>query len=294
MRNVSGNCRRLVSAGAGILVAASALGAQTPADPWAKTVALPTACYASQDQFRDKNRAAVDVATADADKQRQSNEELSRSWGAKAGEDPMATAALMQEAMMKDPQAAMKLMQQSGAAEDPVAAQAASMQRLNRESQMQNEGKALIESYKAAVATALKPARAHFAALRKRLGITEGWGVGEGASAKDNADYDAIKREADQAYAAMCPQWWGATGSMSVFMKRYKDYLVGERIPYDEKTESKATAGFALQGIDASKYKSTATLDAVRDYIILAGTLYDERPEEPYCAGTKCRDLPGI
>ena len=293
MRTSSLYRQRLISTGAGLLAVASALGAEPSAGVWARTVALPTACYASQDQFAATNSAALTVVASDASKQQEVNDQISKSWGQQEGEDPMAMAARMQEAMMKDPEAAMKMMQQTAAA-DPEAAQAATMHYLEREGQMEEEAKGQIKRYQAAVQASLGPPRAHFAALRKRLGITEGWGVGETASDQAYAEYDAIKREADQAYAGMCAQWWGATGSMQAFMKRYKDYLVGERIPHEEKNDSQILATYTLQGVDASTYKSTAKLDAVHDYMKLAERLYGEREQEPRCTATDCKDLAGI
>lgn len=284
----------LISTGAGLLAVASALAAEPAAGAWARTVALPTACYASQDQFAATNSAKLAVVADDASKQKEINDQLSKSWGPKEGEDPMAMAARIQEAMMRDPEAAMKMMQGTGAA-DPEAAQAAVMQRLERESQMQEEGNGLIKRYQAAVKAALVPARAHLEALRKRMGLAgEGWGVGETASDAAYAEYDAIKREADQAYAGMCPQWWGATGSMQAFMKRYKDYLVAERIPYDEKADSQILSTLALYGVDARSYKSVATLDAVHEYMKMAERLYAEREQEPRCTATTCKDVGGI
>jgi hypothetical protein len=287
--------RLLVSTFACAMISATVLAAQPPASPWARTVALPTACYTSQDQFAETNRVALEAVSNDASSQKAKNDQISHDWGAKAGEDPMAMAARLQEQMMKDPQAAMKLMQQTGATQDPEAAQARRMQSLEKIQQWDAEEKALIKRYQAAAQAALGPARAHFAALRKRLGITEGWGVGEGG-APDWAylEYDNIKREADRAYAAFCPQWWGATGAMPAFMKRYKDYLVNERIPYDEETASQGQAALAMGTASTAGYRSTVTLDAVADYMRLAGRLYVERDWEPRCTGTTCRDLPGI
>jgi len=285
----------LLSTCAGVLMMTSGICAQPPAGPWAKTVPLPTACYSSQDQFADKNAAALEVVSAEASAQQAANDAISHNLSAEAGEDPMAMAARIQEQMMKDPQAAMKLMQQAGAAEDPEAAQAKRLHAIDRQQQMAAEEKDLIKRYNAAVQAALVPARAHFAALRKKLGITEGWGVGEsGTPDWAFAQYDAIKREADQAYAAMCPQWWGATGAMQAFMKRYKDYLVNERIPFDEENASKGKAALSMSTASTGSYKSTAVIDAVRDHMKLAGRLYGERHSDPICAGNTCKDIGGI
>lgn len=279
---------------ASVFTVATSQGAQPPASPWAKAVPLPTACYASQDQFNDKNAAAIELVSAEASAQSAANDEIAHNLSAEMGKDPMAMAARMQEQMMKDPQAAMKLMQQTGAAEDPEAAQAERMAALDKEQQWQAEEKDLVKRYHAAVQAALAPARAHFAALQKKLGITEGWGVGETSPAWAYVEYDAVKREADQSYAAICPQWWGPTGAMQAFMKRYKDHLINERIPFDEENASKGKAALSMATASAGSYKSTAIINAVRDHMKLAGRLYRERSSDPICAGSQCRDVGGI
>jgi hypothetical protein len=296
MRESSRYGRWLISTGAGVLMMTSGICAQPPAGPWAKTVPLPTACYSSQDHFADKNAAALEVVSAEASAQQAANDEISHNLSAEAGKDPMAMAARIQEQMMKDPQAAMKLMQQAGAAEDPEAAQAKRLHAIDRQQQMEAEGKDLIKRYHAAVQAALVPPRAHYATLKKKLGITgDSWGVGEtGAPAWAYAEWDTVKREADQAYAAMCPQWWGATGAMQAFMKRYKDYLVNERIPFDEENASKGKAALSMSTASTGSYKSTAVIDAIRDHMKLAGRLYGERHSDPICAGNTCRDIGGI
>ena len=48
-------------------------------------------------------------------------------------------------------------------------------------------------------------------------------------------EWRVILKDRDTGYAANCAQWWSATGPIQAYMKRYKDYLVQERIPYEKK-----------------------------------------------------------
>lgn len=60
--------RLAAAAGVGFLLA-FASHAESATDPWAKAVALPTACYASQDQFAAKNEVAIESVSAEIGKQ---------------------------------------------------------------------------------------------------------------------------------------------------------------------------------------------------------------------------------
>lgn len=282
-----------LGAGAALLLATS-LHAEPAADPWTRTVALPAACYGSQDQFYATNQAARESVAADSERQAQINDGITHQLSKALEADPMAAVARMQENLMKDPQNAMKLMQATGAT-DPEAVQAEIMLAMQEQQQWEVEEKKLGRLYEEAMAAALVPPRAHFAALRKKLGITEGWGVGEsGTPDWAFAEYDAIKREADRAYEAACPQWWGAVGAMQGFMKLYKNYLVNTRIPRDERHDARKIAALQVENAATASYKSTAKLDAVKDYLKLVERLYGGRPSEPRCTAAQCRDIAGI
>lgn len=286
-------CRRLEAAAGAALLIAAASTAQSATDPWTRAVALPTACYTSQDQFSAQASTALETLAAERDRQAEINKEIDAQVQSVAEQDPMELARRMQENMMKDPQNAQRYMESLGVT-DPNAAHAERMHSLDRRAQWDTEEKNLLASYQAARRAAFMPSHAKFMALRKKLGITEGWGVGEGASASAYAEYDAIKREADQAYAAFCPQWWGANGSMKAFIARYKNYLVTERIPDEQKTDTQRTASYAMLNTPAGSYRSLATMNAVQDYMKLAQRLYGERQTEAYCKGAACRDVAGL
>jgi len=285
---------RRLSAAAGVAVLVSVASvAQSATDPWSRALPLPTACYLSQDQFATQTATAVETLSTERDRQSGINEEIASKVKSVSDQDPMELARRMQQNMMNDPQNAQKYMEMLGAT-DPAAAQARSQHALDRKVQMDTEEKNLVASYQTALQRAMTPPHAKFMALRKRLGITEGWGVGESAPASVYAEYDAIKREADQAYAAFCPQWWGATGSMQAFVKRYKVYLVNERIPHEQEADAQRTASYAMFNTPSGTYRSLATMDAVSDYMKVADRLYSNRQSEPICTASTCRDLPGL
>lgn len=294
--------RCLAVAGAGLLLSA-ALGAQTPSrsatqsslrtaaqapakGPWASAVPLPTGCYSSKDDFAAKSEAASKTIVADRERQEEINAKIEARF---RDIDPMEMSQRMTQKMMEDPQNAAKYMEVMGATRDAGEMQAELMEELQKESQRSAEEKALIKRYEAAVHQAREPARARLAALHKR---NDAWGEGEaGFFLLDWAqkEHNAIVGEADQAYEAICPQWWGATGHMHAFMKRYKDYLVKERIPYEERGDAQRTMQYEMVNTPAESYRSVVTHKAVEDYMKLAGRLFaGVRPEQPLCRPDGC------
>lgn len=265
--------------GAAVLMATPGMRAQS-ADPWARAVALPTACYQSQDQFAAKAQTAAESLSADISKQEAINS--SKSGQMSNDTDPFALAQRMQEMMMKDPQAAMKLMQGMGAT-DPAAQQAEMMAQNEKRTKWEADEKALRSRFQAARKQAFAPLEAQQAALDKKYeNATE-------STTAMVAEYEAVTRNHDRIYATtLCPQWFGATGQFTTFVKRYKDYLVTDRIPADEKLDSQKVAATTLMGNSASGFKSVAALHGVEDYLKLAERLFADRENESLCTALKC------
>jgi hypothetical protein len=94
----------------------------------------------------------------------------------------------------------------------------------------------------------------------------------------------------DQAYQTICPQWWGATGAVQAYLRSFKQFLVSERIPYEEKGDTAKLAQYAMTSTASSTYRSVATLAAVRDYTQRTGRLYQQRNDEPICTASQCKD----
>ena len=140
--------------------------AAAPAGPWAKVPALPTACYADQDHYLERNSAALEAVDDDWNKQKEANTAVEQRLQAVMQENPMAMAQAMQQAMMSDPGNAQKIMEkltqtgQQGQTEIPAMAQ--------KDAQFQAETKAIIKQYYAALEKAFGPGDARWTALKKR------------------------------------------------------------------------------------------------------------------------------
>lgn len=277
--------KRLCVTGFAGFVSATALNAQPAAtDPWAKVPALPTTCYLKEDPAYAKLETAHESVSADHVAQNAINEQITKSI---KNIDPMELARRMQEKMMEDPQNAakyMEAMQSTGTRLQTEVPQA-----LEAEGQMETESKDVITRYKAALDQAYGPANARWKALTKKLGIPEDSpGIGE-LGVEDWAweEFGAVKKEWDRAYVATCAQWWGAGGQVHLFMQRYKDWLVQERIPRDEEYEEHEMSSYAML-TPTTSHRSVAAMEAVEDYIRLAQGLFGERRWEPRCAAGEC------
>jgi TolA-binding protein len=276
-----------IAAGAGVIVAVS-LHAQPAASPWAKAPALPTACYQSQEQddFYKRAEAALTAVQADHYKQNEINARIRES---AQSVDPMEMARRMQDAMMKDPQNAMKYMQ--GVQNLSQSAQAGQQAMLEKEKQLAAEEKALIERYRTALAKSYAPGNARWDALKKKLGIPQdSRGPGEmGVPDWAWKEWEVIQREWDRAYQAHCAQWWNTAGPMHAHMKHYRDFLIQERIPHHQKFVDEPTlANYQMMNVPFKGYGSVAEFVAVEDYIKRAGRIFSQRADRPRCTAKRC------
>ena len=268
------------------LACAPALAAPPAAapGPWAQVPALPTACYSGKDTWRDQNNAAIDTVQQAMYKQQEANAVVEEKFRKALDENPMAMAQALQQKMMDDPQNAQKymeqMMQQGQQAQTEVPAQQ------EKEQQLEAESKTVMQQYQAALTTAMGPAEARWTALKKKMGISmDSPGPGEmGVPDWAWAEWGVILHERDQAYASNCAQWWSATGPIHGYMKRYKDYLVQERIPYQKKLiEQPKLDQYKMLNVPTDGWRTTTDFEAAADYMKRASTLFGERRDRPYC-----------
>jgi hypothetical protein len=155
----------------------------------------------------------------------------------------------------------------------------------------QTEERDLIKRYQAALATAYAPGYARFNALKAKLGMPLDYQSVKGEGGTPDwavAEQDAIMRELDQAYAAYCPQWWGATGQIHAWLKTYRDWLTKEFIPFLERLASQNAQTYAIMGTPSASWKSVADSDGVILYLKAVERLFEERRAKPRCDATDC------
>lgn len=283
-------CGPLLAVAIAGLVGATAAQAQTAAaGPWAKVPAAPTACYQAQDQYLDQNSAALDAVNNEHYKANDRNSAIKQKFTDAQAADPMAAARAMQEAMMADPQNAQKYMErmtrqgQASQAERPAA--------MEREAQIEAEEKTVMKQYQAALAKAMGPGNARWTALKKKYGLpADAPGPGEsGVPDWVWKEWGVILHEWDQGYAANCATWFAPGGPLQGYLKRYKDFLVQERIPYEKKNiDEPLLEQYQMIGVSTAGYRTTTDYEAVEDYLKVAYRIFAERYVRPRCEAMNC------
>jgi hypothetical protein len=273
------------------LAAPPVAGPAAAPGPWAKVPALPTACYSSQDQWWDQSAAALDAVQQAHYRQNDVNEAIRQQATEAFSEDPMAVAARMQQAMLDDPQNAQKMMeqmmQQGEQTQTEVPAQ------MDKEKQMEAESRTLMNQYRASLANAMAPGNARWSALKKRYGLAADANHPGESGVPDWVwnEWHVIQREWDRGYEANCVQYFAANGAFHAYMKRYKDYLVLERIPYEKRfIDEPALQHYQSLQVSTTGWRTTTDYDAAEDYIEMARTLFSERATTRRCGpGPACQ-----
>ncbi|MGB5132158.1 MAG: hypothetical protein WBO00_06060 [Steroidobacteraceae bacterium] len=254
------------------------------AGPWAKVPAPPTACYSSQDHYFEQNTAAADAVSNEQDKLKEQNTALDNKANEVLQSNPMAMMQALQQKMMDDPQNAQKYMEQM--VKQGQDAQTAIPAAWDREKQIEAEKDTVIKQYKAALAKAYGPGNARWDALKKKRGYAPDT-YGPGETGEPDWVYDewvVILREWDQAYQATCATWFGPAGPLQAYLKRYKDFLVKERIPYEKKNfDEPKLEQYGFLGVSTASYRSTNDHEAVKDYLAMAYGIFGERQDHPRC-----------
>ena len=258
--------------------------AAAPAGPWAKVPAFPTACYAEQDHWGDQSSAAIEAVHQDHDRQKEANTAVEQRLQSVMQENPMAMAQALQQAMMSDPGNAQKIMEkltQTGEqAQTEIPAQT------QRDNQFQVDAEALIKQYRAALEKAFGPGDARWTALKKKGGY-EPDAIGPGESGVAEwiwAEWDVILKDWKAGYQANCAVWFATTSPMYAFLKRYKDYLVNERIPMEKRLiDQPLLDQYQMMNISTTGWRTTSDYDAVEDYIGMAHGLFGELKDTIAC-----------
>jgi hypothetical protein len=261
--------------------------AATPAaatGPWAQVPALTTACYSDKDPWPEKNDAAFNALQESLHKQQEANTAVEQKSNKALSENQMALAQAMQQAMMDDPANAQKLIEKMTNAGQQ--AQTEVPAQLEREKQVEDESKAVLKQYDAALLKALAPATARWTALKTKRGYSADAMAPSETGEPDwvYAEWLVILKERDSGYAANCAQWWSAAGPIHAYMKRYKDFLVQERIPYERKLiDQPKLDQFKLLSVPADGWRTTTDFDAAVDYMKMAANVFGHRAAWPLC-----------
>ena len=220
------------------------------ASPWTGVPALPTSCYWDSDTtFLISVTRSKEALDAEITRQEALNST------AEGNMHPAEMSATMQAAMMKDPQGAMKVLQsvQEAGTEEYQTKQA---HLLTRDAELRAQFEPLKAQFQAA-----------YAKVNAALSVDmQKYGDGEGATLPTPTEKKALSQKWETLYAPVCAQYFKA-GAFPKWLASYRDFLVNESNPFDERSFAIKKDMFTFYGVDTRSYNSTVTTKAVSNYL---------------------------
>jgi hypothetical protein len=231
-------------------------------DPWKKVPAAPASCF-RDDDYDARLIAVSQELIADRKRQEELNAKLMERFNAI---DPMERARRMQQWMMKDPQAAAKMIEASanlgteaGTTQVDVAAVAA---RLDKSLVAQQA------ALNAAIDQVLQPVRVKEAALIK----TKTKLVGEAqvpafTTPAAYAEYVAVIGEENAAAEKACAAFFGPKGSMHAWLNEYRTEVVDKQAAFAAASDAATMQQVAIIETPDSRYQSVSAIEAARTFL---------------------------
>lgn len=253
----------------GGLAVASALGIPGAAvaqsgvpDPWKKVPAAPTSCF--QDTAYDARLNAVtQELIADGRRQDALNQKLLERFNSM---DPMEKMNRMQQWMMKNPQAAAKMIDASanlGAdASTTMTDVAAATERLDQS--LAGHKKAL----DAAIDQALKPLLQKEADLVKaKTHLVGEASVRAFMTPAGYAEYLAVIAEENAAAEKACASFFGPKGTMHAWLDQFRSEVLDKQLAFNAANEAAMMQQVAIIETPDSRYQSLGAIEAARSYV---------------------------
>lgn len=254
------------------LVAANpAFGQAVQGDEWQFVPPLVTTCF-SNDGFSETLSAAYDTIQAEIAKQEEINAAAKEKFD---NMDPMEMAQRMQEFLMKDPQAAMKMMQADQAGAAAVSAVEEGNENVPR---LDSELERLNASFRAELEAAVQPVRAK----QDELIAAKTVPVGEAqepmfVNAADHEQYVQLIAEENAAIEKACAPFFGANGTFQQWLESWRTDVVEKMITAGEDTDI-VVLQMAAMDLPGGGYRSTTPLQQVGNYVRKIGDVYGVRP----------------
>jgi hypothetical protein len=240
---------------------AQAQATPAPADPWTLVPALATSCFAD-DGFSDRLHAASGAIGAEMEKQKKINDAARERFDKM---DMGEKAQRMQAFMMKNPQAAMKMMQAEQAA--GTTAQTAVAGANESAARLTGELEQLQGAFRAAAEQAVTPVRTRQQALIKAKTVL----LGEAAipaftTAADHAQYVQLVAEENAAYERACAPYFGANGSFHKWASSYRTEVV-DKLVGDNSGDAIMIMQMQAMDLPGGNYRSTAPLQQADNFL---------------------------
>jgi uncharacterized membrane protein len=230
-------------------------------DPW-KRVPAPTSCFVD-DGYEAKLHQAREEIAADMEKQEALNATLKEKFDAMDMREKMSR---IQAYMMKDPQAAMKMMQAQQA--DAASMTSGITSAAADEGALRKELETHTANFNSAADALARP----FQAQRSEWIKAKAKSTMEGASfvfvsQADLDKYLALFAEENATYEKMCGPFFGANGTFPAWLSAYRTKVTEKMIDAGVKQDATIATQMAIMDTPTGGYRSTAPLKGVRDYL---------------------------
>lgn len=243
-----------------------------PPDAWRMLPALPMTCYVDDD-FTDRLNAAGVALQAEVDRQKQVNDAARERFD---NMDMQEKAQRMQAFMMRNPEAAMKMLQ----AEQALGAsgQAAVAEAGEASKRLEAELERLQAGFRAAAEQAVKPIQAK----QQQVITAKTVAVGEAAismftSAADHAQYVQLVAEENAAYEKACAPYFGPRGSFHRWVSSYRTEIFDKLVAHQEAGDAMMIVQIQALDLPGGGYRSTSTLEQVNSFRARLHTIWSFR-----------------
>lgn len=238
------------------------VGQARPLDPWKKVPATPTTCFADAD-FDARVHAASQEMITDKDRQQALNDRILERFNKM---DPMEKMSRMQAFMMKNPQAAAKMIETSANlgtdAGTAMPQLAAAGQRLEKERDAHKK------AMDAAIDEALKPLRVKEEALVKAKTTLIGEAqVPAFTTAAAYAEYVAIIGEENAAIEKACAPFFGAKGRFPTWLEQYRTEISDKEVAFSNASDAATMQQVAIIETPDGGFQSVGVFDGARNYL---------------------------
>jgi hypothetical protein len=254
----------------GLLTLGSLVAVQSPRPEWKLVPTMPAGAWYRDDGFEGKAQEAGQAAIAAKDQQDALNAKISEQFDKM---DMMEKGQRMQAWMMRNPQAATRMLEASSDA-DGAAAAAEELKRST--GRLEKEKEALKKAFDSAVDRAVQPVDARIEALIKAK--TQQLKVD--AVFTTDADYGAyvaLIDERNAAYEKASAPFFGAGGSFHRWLAAFRSDVTEKALAHTDAGTAMLVQQYAIMDTPSGGYRSTGGYDVVRTYLAHLGDIAGHR-----------------
>ena len=251
---------RAIALTASLTLGSATATAQATRPEWKLVPAMPTSCF-KDDGFDGKVGEAGQAAIAARDQQDALNTRIREQFDKM---DMMEKAQRMQAWMMKNPQAASKMLEAAAGAGDAGAALTEEVKAAGERLDQELEGHK--KAFDAAIERAVKPVDARIDGLiktRTRQTQVDAVFITEA----DYAAYVALIDERNAAYEKACQPFFGAGGAFHKWVAAHRSEVTEKQLAAEANGNAAMAQQFAIMDTPSGGYRTTGGYDVVREHL---------------------------